>query len=147
MEPSKLSRQHFFRDVVAAAGDAIVTIDRHERFLSWNRAAEVLFGYRAEDVLGQPIAKLATHEDPAFRRAFLQRLAETGEPVRLETQRQRKDGTLIDVELTIGAIRDRGGAVIGFVAIVRDISQRIARQRRLQELEERYRTYFESCRA
>lgn len=134
----------FYRDVVAATGDAILTIDCHGSITSWNRAAEALYGYSAEEMIGQPIALLAPGDNPAMRTAFFQRLAARGEPVRVEVRRRRKDGNMIDVELTLGTVRDPGGTVTGFVAIARDISERIAHQRRLQELEERYRTYFES---
>jgi len=108
--------------LVESSGEAIIGTDPTGRILTWNAAAEQIFGYCAGDALGRPI-KITV---PPDRRAELDSwLAEllAGTPVeRQETVRQRSDGSLVDVALTISLVRNAEGEVTGFSTIARDIS-------------------------
>jgi diguanylate cyclase (GGDEF)-like protein/PAS domain S-box-containing protein len=115
--------------IVMSANDAIYTIDRELRVLSWNPGAERLYGYSAEEMLGQTVDLLYPegHGDrPRLEgQERLERLT-TGEydSHEYETVRRRKDGTCIQVAATTSTVRDHQGELIGFVGWVRDITER-----------------------
>ena len=100
-----------------APGGAFETIDH------WNARAEQLFGYRAEEVVGQPISIIVPPERLDELAGLVRRLRE-GEPVeRFETTRRRKDGTDVDVSLDISPVRGANGEVVGASALIYDISE------------------------
>jgi PAS domain S-box-containing protein len=112
--------------IVESSGDAIVASSLEGLVRSWNKGAERLFGYAAEEVLGQPLSLLRAagraggrdDEEPAL----FARVAK-GEPVApFETVRRRKDGSDVDVSVTISPIRDSRGEVVGASVAARDIS-------------------------
>ena len=116
--------------IIESSGDAIVSKDLDGTVTSWNPGAERVFGYSAEDMIGRPIAILVppdrVNEDPAILEQIRQ-----GERVdHYETIRQRKDGTLIHVSLTVSPIRDKAGKIIGASKIARDITERKQTQAR-----------------
>jgi PAS domain S-box-containing protein len=108
--------------IVQSSDDAIVSKDLNGTIKSWNRAAERMFGYAADEVIGQSIriivpADRQSEEDDVLRR--IQR----GEAIdHFETVRQRRDGRSIPISLTVSPIRDRDGRIIGASKIARDIS-------------------------
>jgi len=117
--------------IVASSEDAIISKTLDGTISSWNRGAEQLYGYTAQEAIGQPITLIV----PAARQveigSILTRLAD-GERVLLhETQRVHKDGRELDVSVSISPIRDRRDAVIGAAAITRDISERKRAERAL----------------
>jgi diguanylate cyclase (GGDEF)-like protein/PAS domain S-box-containing protein len=118
--------------VVDASADAIVSIDREGRFTSWNPSAERLLGYTEREAVGRHMTMVV----PEDRRTELEeRLAPVwrGEPVTgWETKRQRRDGTLVPVELTVSPLLDDEGTVIGSTALMRDIRERREAGRRLE---------------
>jgi len=115
--------------IVADSEDAIVSKTLDGVITSWNRAAEDLFGYPAAEAIGQPITLIVPADRRAEEEDVLARLRR-GEAVRhFETVRVRKDGTHVDVSLTISPVRNRRGKVVGASKIARDISER----RRLEE--------------
>jgi PAS domain S-box-containing protein len=108
--------------IVQSSFDAIVSKDLNGVIKSWNRAAEQLFGYTAEEAIGNSITMLipADHQDEEPQ--ILARIR-SGERIETyETIRQRKDGSLVPVSLTISPIRDASGRIIGASKIARDIS-------------------------
>jgi len=110
-----------FASIVESSDDAIVSKDLTGTIRSWNRAAERIFGYTAEEIVGRPITTLIPehlqHEEPEIIRRI-----SAGERVdHYETIRQKKDGTLFHVLVTVSPIRDRTGKVIGASKIARDI--------------------------
>lgn len=110
--------------IVSSSHDAVVSKDLNGVIQTWNQGAERLFGYRAEEVVGNPITILIPperlHEEPAI----LARIR-GGELVdHFETIRRRKDGSLVDISLTISPVRDSEGRIIGASKIARDISDR-----------------------
>jgi PAS domain S-box-containing protein len=115
--------------IVASSDDAIVSKSLDGVISTWNAGAERLFGYTAEEAIGQPITMLIPsdrqHEEPEI----LARIRNGERVDHFETVRQHKDGTLIDISVTISPIRHRDGRIIGASKIARDIGER----RRLQE--------------
>ena len=125
-----------FRAVVESSHDAIIGKDLDGVIMSWNTGAERLYGYQATEVRGRSISILvpAGHDDELTE---VLRRVRTGEQVDdYETVRARKDGTHVDVSLTVSPIRDRDGRVIGASTIARDISVRLRYQQQLQFLAE-----------
>jgi PAS domain S-box-containing protein len=121
----------FLSAIVSSAEDAIVSKDLNGVVTSWNRAAERLFGYSEEEMIGQPIAMLVPPEHPNEEPQILERIRRGERIDHYETNRRRKDGKIIDVSVTISPIRDRIGRIIGASKIARDITER----KRWQEAE------------
>jgi PAS domain S-box-containing protein len=106
------------------SGDAIIGKDLNGTILSWNAGAARLSGYTADEMLGRPVTLLLPPDRPN-EVAHIHKKLKRGEPVEhFETVRLRKDGTRLDVSLTILPIRDESGTPIGASAIARDISAR-----------------------
>jgi PAS domain S-box-containing protein len=110
--------------IVESSDDAIMTKDLRGTITSWNRGAERIFGYAAEEVIGKPGTILI----PADRRDEEPRILgqiRAGEKVEhYETVRQHKDGSLIEISLSVSPVRDELGTIIGSSKIARDITQR-----------------------
>ncbi|MCA1658662.1 MAG: PAS domain S-box protein [Verrucomicrobiaceae bacterium] len=116
--------------IVASSEDAIIGKDLDGRIRSWNEGAERLFGYKAEEVIGQPVTMLMTPDRYDEEPGILARIRR-GEPLQhYETVHRRKDGTLFDISLTVSPIKDENGRVIGVSKIGRDITSRVQDQRR-----------------
>jgi PAS domain S-box-containing protein len=131
-------RQNLLDDLFRSSHDGIFSVTPEGRILSWNPAAERIYGYPAGEVIGRQIAIL---EPPSLKgevhRILKQVMA--GEPlVAHETQRVRKDGKVIDVSLTVSPIINDKQKVVGASTIVRDISQKKAEER-LKRVEGQYR--------
>ncbi len=109
--------------IVASSGDAILSVGLDGRVMSWNPGAERMFGYTAEEIVGQPKARIIPAELLSEALAQLN-LARKGERLRTETQRLRKDGTLVDVSLDLAPIGDKDGTIIGMSTIARDITEK-----------------------
>jgi PAS domain S-box-containing protein len=124
---------------------AIYLIDLDGRVASWNFGAARLIGYAAEEIIGQPFAKLFTPEDQAteFPRRALAAAARTG---RFESEgwRVRADGSRFWTLAVIDAVRDRDGKLIGFAKITRDMTERHLEQSRVLESERRFRHLVQS---
>ena len=116
--------------IVERSGDAIVGQSLDGTITDWNRGAERLFGYPADEVLGRPLAPLLL---PAGREAedgqLLSRVA-AGETIEaLDAQRRHRDGRLLEVSIALGPITDETGHVVGVAKIIRDASERVERLR------------------
>ncbi len=120
--------------IVASSDDAIIAKTLDGIVTDWNRGAEEIFGYRAAEMIGQPITRLLppgkeTEEDEILARLRLGQRIE-----HFETRRQRKDGAIIDVSVTISPLHDEAGRLIGASKMARDIT---AARRAQEELRER----------
>ncbi len=114
----------FLASIVESCEDAIIGKMLNGTIVTWNKGAERLYGYTAEEIVGKSISLLIPTFRPAEFPDICQRL-QRGESVdNQETVRVRKDGTLIEVSLTISPIRDAQGVVIGASSIARDITRR-----------------------
>ena len=110
--------------IVDSADDAIISKTMAGIITSWNRGAEQLYGYTAAEMIGQPIARLIPPELADDFPRIMARLRRGERLEHYETQRLAKDGTRIDVALTISPLRDRTGQIIGASKIARDITAR-----------------------
>jgi PAS domain S-box-containing protein len=109
--------------LVTSSGDAIMSVSLDGTILTWNSAAEELYGYRAAEAIGRPQADLV----PATRLKEIDEkfaAARAGRSLRLETVRRRKDGSPVEVSLDAGPIRNADGELVGISEIAHDISQR-----------------------
>lgn len=112
--------------VVESSDDAIITKDLDGIITSWNRGAEIVFGYRAEEMVGRSVMVLIPEWLQKEEPEILEKIRRAEKIDHYETTRRRKDGTLIEVSLTVSPIRDPAGAIIGASKIARDISFRRA---------------------
>jgi two-component system sensor histidine kinase/response regulator len=110
--------------IVDSSDDAILSKDLAGTILSWNKGAERMYGYSAEEVIGRPVSVLVPPDRPQEVSGILARLR-TGTAIdHFETVRVRKDGTLVQVSLTISPVRDRRGRIVAASIIARDITER-----------------------
>jgi PAS domain S-box-containing protein len=109
--------------IVDSSEDAIIGVDLNGIITSWNRGAEKLYGYSAAEIVGQTIS-IVIPADNDNELGMLQRVAEGGAIEHYDTVRRRKDGTYVNVSLTISPIRNEQGKIIGASKIARDITER-----------------------
>ena len=123
-QPTPDANVRHFAQVVESSDDAIVSKDLDGIITSWNRAAELMFGYTAAEAVGRSIRMIIPADRQTEEDVVLTRIR-AGEPVsHFETVRQRKDGSLLPISLTVSPIRDDAGRVVGASKIARDISDR-----------------------
>jgi PAS domain S-box-containing protein len=125
--------------------DAVVGMDPEYRVNAWNRAAERLFGWSRDEVMGRPFEQVVPAEEGSdVSTADL--LTRDARKTRMKTQARRRTrgGSYIDVESTMVALRDAGGAVLGFVSVNRDISVRKRAQAALRATQRRLQSILEA---
>jgi PAS domain S-box-containing protein len=110
--------------IVEYSDDAIIGKNLDGIITSWNRGAERIFGYLADEVIGKPITVLIPPERHHEEDVILERIRRGDRIDHYETVRRRKDGNLIDMWLTISPVRDANGKVVGASKIARDITER-----------------------
>ena len=110
--------------IVESSHDAIVSKSLNGVITSWNKGAERLFGYTAEEAVGQNITLIIPAERRDEERTILEQLARGERVDHFETVRMRKDGSLLDVSLTISPMKDASGRVVGASKLARDITER-----------------------
>jgi PAS domain S-box-containing protein len=131
-----ISPDHFHA-IVDSADDAILSKDRNLVITSWNPAATMLYGYSAEEAIGQPVSILIPDDHAGEERDILQRVLDGDHVNHYETERLRKDGSRVPVALTVSPIPASDGSISGASVIARDISERrrdANRATRLQQL-------------
>ena len=130
--------------MVESANDAIIGLTPDRKVVSWNSSAQRLFGYSAEEALGQDMSLLLP---PGRDQELEQLFGETsaGRTVdQFETVRRRKDGSLVDVSISVSPILDEAGNIIGGAAIMRDITRRKRAEEALRVSEERFARAFKA---
>jgi len=129
--------------IVESSDHAIHSVALDGTVISWNHGAEVLYGTSSQDIIGKSVTILAP---PGRRDEVMERhgtVLKECATRSLETVHQGKDGTLVDVSLSVSPIRNPAGEVVGAAVISRDIGQRVRAERKLRESEERFREVFE----
>jgi PAS domain S-box-containing protein len=116
--------QSFLESLVESADDAIISKTLDGIVTSWNFGAQVLFGYTASEMIGKPISILIPVDSPDEEPQILGRVRRGERIAHYETRRVRKNGSLVDVSLTVSPIRDSLGVIIGASKIARDITER-----------------------
>jgi PAS domain S-box-containing protein len=150
-EQAEREREHSLREqaamearlrlasIVESSNDAIIGNDIDGIINDWNKGAERLYGYTAQEMIGKPISLLVP-QDRLHESAKIMETVRRGEAVKdYETVRLRKDGTPIEISLTVSPIRDIGGRIVGTSAIAREITERKRHEAILRESEERFR--------
>jgi PAS domain S-box-containing protein len=122
LPPGFDSPEHFLAAIINSSDDAIVTKNLDGIVTSWNKGAERLFGYRADEMIGQPILKVIPPDRKSEEPAILQRLRNGERVDHFDTRRMHKDGHEFDVSLTISPVKNRAGEIVGASKIARDIT-------------------------
>ncbi|HVF11467.1 MAG TPA: PAS domain S-box protein, partial [Actinomycetota bacterium] len=136
-----------FGAIVDSSEDAIVSKTLDGIIASWNPGAEKLYGYKAEEVIGRSISILVPDDRPNEISDILGSISK-GEVIQhFDTVRVRKDGTLVDVSLTVSPVRDENGDPVGASAIGRDVSIRKKAEGALKESEARFAAAYAKERA
>jgi PAS domain S-box-containing protein len=115
--------------IVESSDDAIISKNLNGTITSWNRGAERIFGYTAEEAIGQPITMVIPKDRQDEERTILSRIRRGERIDHFETIRQRKHGSLIVVSLTVSPVKNAEGKIIGASKVARDITE----QKRSQE--------------
>jgi two-component system, LuxR family, sensor kinase FixL len=124
----------FLAAIVDSANDAIISKTLDGRVTTWNRAAERMFGYAAEEMVGTPVTRLFPDDLVDEERLIIEKLRQGVGIEHYETVRIRRDGSHLDVSVTVSPIRDSNGVVIGASTTIRDITDSKIAEARLQSL-------------
>lgn len=130
--------------LVESSDDAIVAKDTDGIVNSWNPAAERLFGYSAEEMIGRSIRRLLPDDRQSEEDHILSRIRGGERVGQFFTKRLHKSGRLIDVSVTVSPVRNSYGEIVGASKIARDAGPYLENQRRLRESEERFRLLAEN---
>jgi PAS domain S-box-containing protein len=123
-------RLSWYGAIVESSDDAIVSKDLDGVITSWNRGAERIFGYTADEAIGQPVTIVIPHDRQDEERTILARIRRGERIDHFETVRQRKNGSLINISLTVSPIKNAAGVTVGASKIARDITE----QKKAQDL-------------
>jgi PAS domain S-box-containing protein len=123
-------RLRWLASIVESSDDAIVSKNLDGVITSWNSGAERIFGYSASEAIGQPITLVIPQDRQGEEREILTRIRRGERVDHFETIRQRKNGVLIVVSLTVSPVKDANGKIVGASKIARDITE----QKKNQEL-------------
>ena len=110
--------------LVESSDDAIISKSLDGTITSWNKAAETMFGYSANEIIGKPISLLVPKEGQEEFASLMEKIKQDQRIKHFETERIRKDGSIINVSVTLSPIKSRDGKIIGLSKIVRNISER-----------------------
>ncbi|WP_245514611.1 PAS domain S-box protein [Aquamicrobium defluvii] len=135
-----------FAAIVNSSDDAILAKDLEGTIVSWNRGAERLFGYTADEIIGKSVVTLIPADRPDEEPNILSHIR-AGETIdHYETVRRRKDGSLVEISLSVSPIRDRQGRIAGAATIARDITERRRAEQQqhllIQEMNHRIKNLF-----
>ena len=128
--------QHYAA-IVASSDDSIISKTLDGVIQTWNHGAERLFGYREEEVIGQPVTILIPPDRLDEEPDILARIRRGEKIDHYETVRRRKDGSLVDISLTVSPVLDSQGRIVGASKIARDISERKQAEEKLRDSERR----------
>jgi len=132
--------------IVESSDDAVLSKDLNSIIKSWNQGAERLFGYTADEAIGKPVTILIPADRHDEEPAILARIRRGERVEHYETIRQRKDGSTIDISLTISPVRDQEGRIIGASKIARDITERRRAEQQqhllIREMDHRIKNLF-----
>jgi diguanylate cyclase (GGDEF)-like protein/PAS domain S-box-containing protein len=131
--------------MVATSIDPILAVDVKGLIVNWNLSAQRLYGYSAEEIIGQSIGTIVPDGKSSESAALMDRVRR-GEPIeQLETIRKRKDGSLVEVSISFAPLTDVDGTIVACAAIHRDITTARRAAEALQASEERYRRIVETA--
>ncbi|GAB4188195.1 MAG: hypothetical protein Tsb0015_07910 [Simkaniaceae bacterium] len=137
-------KQHFLASIVESSSDAIISKDLEGNILNWNRGAEEMFGYAAEEVIGKSILQFIPPDKQEETQKMIRQLKEGKSFKNFESVCIAKDGSLIPVLITYSPIRNEKNEIMGSCAIVQNIEKMKKAQKSLQESEEKFRAFVET---
>lgn len=143
IEQQMRQREQYLASITTASADAIISVDNSGCIQSWNQGAERMFGWSAEEIVGQPVNSLVPPERLAQGEptTLMQTVAEDGFVNHLETERVTRDGQRLVVEVTSHRLTDSARRMIGSATIIRDITARKRAEEQIlnlnRELEQR----------
>ena len=130
--------------IIESSNEAITSASLDLRFTSWNAGAERMFGYPAEEVLGQPVTLLMPPEHQQRALDLLRRVVEEDRVAHFETVRRREDGSRVHVSFTYSPIRNSSGKVVGVSAIGQDVTERKRAEQAIRDSESKFRAFVET---
>jgi PAS domain S-box-containing protein len=125
----------YIENLVENAADLIITTDLDDRILTWNRGAEVLFGYHKDEVIGKHLSILLPPERFHELAEMRAKVEISGALRDIEVRSKRKDGVMIYLSLSVSPIRDVEGKIVGFLRVAKDVTEKKRYERRLKELD------------
>jgi PAS domain S-box-containing protein len=131
--------------VVESSDDAIITKTLESIIVTWNKGAERVFGYRAEEIVGRSVTTLIPDDHVDEEPAILSRLRRGERVDHYETVRRHKDGTLLDISLSVSPLRDSSGVIVGASKIARDITHQKSTEDALRASDLRFRIMADSA--
>ena len=117
-----LSPEHFLSAIVDSSDDAIISKDLNGFITTWNRGAERIFGYASAEMVGKHVSLLIPKDRQEEEPMILEQLKRGERVDHFETKRVRKDGTVVEISLTISPVRNADGQIVGASKIARDIT-------------------------
>ncbi len=135
--------KHFLASIVESSDDSILTIDFDSIITSWNKAAEHLYGYVAEEVIGKPLTLLTLPVDLQKVLNNIDRIKHSETVEMFDTIRLNKDGREMNLEVALSPVKDGTGQIIGVSTIARDITGRKQTEQALQKSEQEQRQLAE----
>ena len=132
-EKKQIKSEEFYRTIFENSAVAITLTDENERIISWNKYTEKLLGMSEKDLFNKPVKDLYTPKEWRRMRAF--RIRKKGVLTDIETQVYKKDGSLLDVNVSISILKDWQGSVVGSIGIIRDITNQKLAERKIRESE------------
>ncbi|WP_337041713.1 PAS domain S-box protein [Emticicia sp. 17c] len=137
-------QQALFVSIVNSSEDAIVSKSIDEVILSWNRGAEKLFGYTAEEVIGKSSNIIIPPESQQDEISITEKIKKGIFVEQYETRRMKKTGELVDVSLTVSPVKDSKGNITGASEIAHDISDRKNAEDKIKNNEKRFRSLLQN---
>src|SRR5918912_784895 len=131
--------------IVESSEDAIIGKTLEGTITNWNRGAQNIYGYSAEEVVGKPINILVPPDRPNEIPKILERLRHGESIDNYETVRVTKDGRRLDISLTISPIKDSSGNIVGASTIARDITERKRAEKAIEQSELLYHTVIKQA--
>jgi PAS domain S-box-containing protein len=125
----------YVENLVENAADLIISTDLDDRILTWNRGAEVLFGYSKYEVIGKHLSILLPPERFHELEEMRAKVQISGALREIEVRSKKKDGVMIYLSLSVSPIRDVEGKIVGFLRVAKDITEKKRYERRLKELD------------
>ncbi|MEE8357010.1 MAG: PAS domain S-box protein, partial [Anaerolineales bacterium] len=135
------NEQYFLEALISSTTFAVVRLDLNHHIIKCNSAFEDLFGYSADEIIGKHLDDMITSGDLYVEATLISQSVKDGNLARKITQRKRKNGTLVDVEI-IGVPISIGGKQIGILGLYHDLSKRMKTEQALRESEMRFKSIF-----
>lgn len=135
LEEEIRSKDQYLLTVLDGSADAILSVDANHIIKSWNKGAEIIFGFTKEEAIGRPLTFLIPPDLMREHEAISKRVVEKGRVGSYETKRLTRDGRIVDVSITRTLVRDESGSPMGYSVIARDISEEAILRKRLVQAE------------